>query len=100
LPPDFVIMLTTPPWKRPYSAEMLPLETLVSWIASSMNKLRACPRRFSFTTTPLIRFRFSYDSAPDTIRLPLGPLSLTPGASSAYAVSVRPIGSRSIMSER
>src|ERR1051326_149238 len=36
LPPDFVIVLTTPPVKRPYSAEMPPLRTVVSWIASSM----------------------------------------------------------------
>ena len=35
LPPDFVIMLTTPPWNRPYSAEMLPVDTLVSCTASS-----------------------------------------------------------------
>src|SRR4030081_3222902 len=34
--PDFVIGLTTPPAKRPYSAEMLPVWTVVSWIASSM----------------------------------------------------------------
>jgi len=36
LPPDFVIMLTTPPVKWPYSAEMPPVSTVVSWIASSM----------------------------------------------------------------
>ena len=99
LPPDLVIVLTTPPWNRPYSAEMLPVEIFVSWMASSMNRLRAWPRRFSLITTPLTRLRFSYDSAPDTMMLPFGPLSFTPGASSVAAFSVRPIGSRSIMSD-
>ena len=97
--PDFVIELITPPWKRPYSAEMLPVETLVSWIASSMKRLRAWPRRFSLMTTPLTRLRFSYDSAPDTMMLPPGPLSLTPGASRVAACSVRPRGSLSTRSD-
>ncbi len=35
LPPDLVIMFTTPPLKRPYSAEMFPVEIFVSWMASS-----------------------------------------------------------------
>ena len=30
LPPDFVIVLTTPPLKRPYSAEIAPVSTVVS----------------------------------------------------------------------
>ena len=59
LPPDLVIVLTTPPWNRPYSAEMLPVEIFDSWMASSMNRARAWPRRFSLTTTPFTRFRFS-----------------------------------------
>ena len=97
--PDLVTMLTTPPWKRPYSAEMLPVEIFVSWMASSMNVLRAWPRRFSFTTTPLMRNRFSYDMAPDTMMLPPGPLSVTPGASSTAELSVRPTGSSSSTSD-
>ena len=38
LPPDLVSTLTTPPPKRPYSAEMPPVATVVSWMASSMNR--------------------------------------------------------------
>ena len=37
LPPDLVIVETTPPVKRPYSAEMPPVMMVVSWIASSIN---------------------------------------------------------------
>ncbi len=99
LPPDFVIMLTTPPWSRPYSAEMLAVEIFVSWIASSMNRFRAWPRRFSFTTTPLMRKRFSNDMAPDTMMFPPGPLSWTPGASRTALLSVRPTGSSSRVSD-
>src|SRR5712671_2994296 len=95
LPPDFVIMLTTPPPKRPYSAEMAPVDTFVSWIASSMNRLSACPRRFSFTTTPLTRYWLSKESAPAIMMLPLGPLAATAGASSTASVSARPTGRRS-----
>ena len=36
LPPDLVMMFTTPPPKRPYSAETPAVATVVSWIASSM----------------------------------------------------------------
>ena len=39
LPPDLVTTLTTPPVKRPNSAEMPALATVVSWIASSIIKL-------------------------------------------------------------
>ena len=39
LPPDFVIALTTPPVKRPYSAEIAAVDVVVSWIASSMKRL-------------------------------------------------------------
>ena len=35
LPPDFVIVEITPPVKRPYSAEITPVSTVVSSIASS-----------------------------------------------------------------
>ena len=38
LPPDLVMTLTTPPPKRPYSAEMPALATVVSWTASSMTR--------------------------------------------------------------
>ncbi len=36
LPPDLVMMLTTPPPNRPYYAEMPAVATVVSWMASSM----------------------------------------------------------------
>src|SRR5262249_15688513 len=39
LPPLFVTALTTPPPKRPYSAEMPEVRTCTSSIASSMNRL-------------------------------------------------------------
>ena len=38
LPPLLVMALTTPPVKRPYSAEMPEVSTCVSSIASSMNR--------------------------------------------------------------
>ncbi len=59
LPPDLVIVLTTPPEKRPYSAEMPETEVVVSSMASSMNRSNGWPRRFSLTTTPLTRNRLS-----------------------------------------
>ena len=64
LPPDLVTALTTPPVKRPNSAEMPPVATVVSWIASSMKRSNAWPRRFSFSETPLTRKRFSNDIEP------------------------------------
>src|SRR5216684_5754875 len=67
LPPDLVSVETTPPVKRPYSAEMPPVKIVVSWMASSMKRLCGCPRRFSFTTTPLTMKRLSYDGAPDSM---------------------------------
>ena len=54
-PPCLVIVLTTPPENRPYSAETDPVWTVVSWMASSMNIENGCPRRFSLATTPLSR---------------------------------------------
>src|SRR6185503_16750926 len=36
LPPDLVTTLTTPPLKRPNSAEMPAVATVVSWTASSI----------------------------------------------------------------
>src|SRR5260221_4004695 len=95
-PPDLVIALTTPPPNRPYSAEIAPVDTFVSWIASSMNRLSAWPRRFSLTTTPLTRYWLSNERAPDIMMLPLGPLPATPGASSTASFTARPTGSRSI----
>lgn len=78
LPPDLVMVFTTPPANRPYSADTLAVEVVVSWMASSMNTLVAWPRMFSLTTTPFTRYRFSYDCAPE-ICAPLTP-AVTPGA--------------------
>ena len=55
LPPDLVIVLTTPPANRPNSAEMEDVDVLVSSMESSMKRSRAVPRTVSFTTTPLTR---------------------------------------------
>src|SRR5205085_11340059 len=35
LPPDLVMVLTTPPLKRPYSAEIAPVSTVVSTMPAS-----------------------------------------------------------------
>ena len=47
LPPDLVTAFTTPPVNRPYSAEIPDVVTVVSWIASSMKRLKGVPRRLS-----------------------------------------------------
>ena len=52
LPPDFVIALTTPPVKRPYSAEIAATDVVVSSIASSMKRLFGVPRMLSWMLTP------------------------------------------------
>ncbi len=101
LPPDFVTAFTSPPENRPNSAETAPLVTVVSWTASSMKSGTACPRRFSLSTTPFTRKRFSKDMAPAMVMacvdeswlLVLGPVLETPGASSTVAFSVRSDGS-------
>ena len=77
LPPDLVMVLTTPPVKRPYSAEMPETEAVVSWMASSMKRSSAWPRRFSLTTTPLTMNRFSNDWLPEMVTAPVP--SLRPG---------------------
>ena len=45
--PDRVMVLTMPPVKRPYSAEMPDVETVVSWMASSMKSENGSRRRLS-----------------------------------------------------
>src|SRR5471030_1197475 len=49
LPPDFVTALTTPPVKRPNSAEIEEVEVVVSASASSTNRLFGVPRTLSVT---------------------------------------------------
>src|SRR3954463_3326502 len=70
LPPLFVITLTTPPEKRPYSAEMPPVSTLVCWMASSMNRLLAVPNRLSLMSTPFIMNTLSKEVAPEIASWP------------------------------
>ncbi len=52
LPPDFVTVLMTPPWKRPYSAEIPFTFVVVSWIASSTNRVFGVARMLSVMTAP------------------------------------------------
>jgi len=100
LPPDFVIVLTTPPVKRPNSAEMPPVRTVVSLIASSMYSGFGCPRRFSFTITPSTRKRLSYEFAPEIVIWLFGPASLTPAERRVMSSMVRPVGSWLVCSVR
>src|SRR5664279_3805987 len=79
LPPDFVIAFTTPPVKRPYSAEMAAVDVVVSWIASSMKRLYGVPRMLSTMTAPLTVKRLSYECPPDIVYAAFGPFWFTPG---------------------
>ncbi len=98
LPPDFVTTLTTPPPKRPYSAEMPEVAMLVSCTASSMYRSYAWPRRFSLTLTPFTMYSVSNDIAPAIEYAPLGPVGCTAGASSSEALMSRVVGSIAIRS--
>ena len=51
----FSYIMTTPPENRPYSAEMFPVRTVCSWIASSMKRLWIWLRTFSLISAPLTR---------------------------------------------
>ena len=95
LPPDFVTVLTMPPAKRPYSAEMPEVEVVVSSMASSMNRAFGWPRRLSFTFTPLIEYVFSHDWAPEMVIAPAGPVAAAPGERATAASCVRGRGSAS-----
>ena len=97
-PPDFVMMLTTPPLNRPNSAETPPLATVVSWIASSIAVSKACPRMFSLMLTPLRRKRFSKVTEPPNENAPAGPVGCTPGAIIRIALRSRDVGSCEIRS--
>ena len=64
--PDFVIALTTPPLNRPNSAETDEVDTVVSWMASSMkDDPSVVRRRLSWITTPFRSTRFSKELAPE-----------------------------------
>lgn len=82
--------LTTPPEKRPYSAETPEVSTCVSATASSMNKLSKSPKMFSVMSTPLIMKTLSKAKPPLIVTCPvLGVLSVTPPASSTIADGFR-----------
>ena len=74
------------------------VETVVSWMASSMKRLTGCPRMFSVIATPFSRKTLSYDMAPAIVNEPSpplgppGPVALTLGAIPIAAVSVRLLG--------
>ena len=95
---------TTPPEKRPNSAEMAPVETVVSCTASSMTSGTPWPRMFSLMTTPLTMKRFSKVMAPLMVmvvdalswELVLGPVLKTPGANRIVELSDRSEGSDAI----
>jgi hypothetical protein len=59
-----VIALTTPPEKRPYSAEIPDVRTCVSSMASSMKRLCGVPNRLSVTSTPFTMKLLSNAKAP------------------------------------
>src|SRR5258705_9782207 len=97
LPPDLVIEFTTPPVKRPYSAEIAPVRVVVSWTASSTNTGCTWLRTFSVTTTPLTMTRLSYPGEPEIENWPAeNVLALMPADNSAAASGERPTGSASI----
>ena len=97
---------TTPPEKRPNSAETAPVVVVVSCSASSMKRSSGMPRRFSFTTTPLMVKRLSKLTAPAMVMAPravepaprAGPVLLTPGASDSVCSRPRLSGSFSTRS--
>ena len=93
MPPDLVMALTTPPPKRPYSAEMAAVLVVVSCSASSMKRSSGVARRLSCTVTPFTMNRFWYDIAPEIVSAPEGPLGTTPGVSMAVSRRLRASGS-------
>ena len=99
LPPDFVTAFTTPPEKRPYSAETAAVVVVVSCSASSMNRLSGVLRRLSCTTTPLTMNTFSNEAAPEIDMAPEGPVFETPGVRRAACCMVRATGSFSMKSD-
>ena len=104
LPPDFVTVFTTPPVKRPNSADTDEVDVVVSAIASSMKRLFGVPRMLSVTTAPSTVKRLSKDWPPEIVTtgetpLPIrslepGPFVLTPAASATDESSVRVTGKR------
>ncbi len=108
LPPDFVTVFTTPPVKRPNSAETVDVDVVVSAIASSMKRLFGVPRMLSVMTAPSTVKRLSKDWPPEIVTtgatpLPIrslepGPFVFTPAASATEDRSVRVTGRLSVSS--
>src|SRR5262245_9802206 len=92
LPPDLVTRFTTPPLKRPYSAETPPTDTVVSWMASSIYRGYGVPRRFSVIATPFTINNDSNELDPAIEYAPLGPVAWTAGACSTDAFTSRVVG--------
>ena len=91
-PPERVMALTTPPVKRPYSAEMPDVETVVSWIASSMKSENGVPRMLSWIWTPSSMKRLSADIAPPMVTALFGPVACAAGERLTADSSVRAVG--------
>ena len=100
LPPLLVTMLTTPPEKRPYSAEMPDVSTCVSSIASSMNRLFGGAEEVVVDVDAVDQEHVVVGEPPAIVTWPaFGVLSVRPGASSAIVNGVRPVGSSLISFE-
>ena len=82
LVPDFVITLKTPPWTRPYSAEMFALLTTTSSIVSKLLFAPKVPVVGSVVSTPSKRKTLPESGAPRALGLPSPSMSFWPGAKS------------------
>ena len=85
--------VTTPPVNRPYSAEMPDVETVVSWMASSMKSENGVPRRLSWICTPSSMNRLSADIAPPMVMALFGPVAWAAGETFTADRIVRAVGS-------
>ena len=94
-----MIAFTTPPPKRPYSAEIPEVRIWVSWMASSTNRFCGVAKMLSLMSTPLIMNTLSNAKPPlITSCCAFGEFSVKAGASWAMPWIVRGVASRSISS--
>ena len=100
LPPDFVIVLTTPPVNRPYSADTDDTVVVVSWMASSMNRLFGVARTLSMMTAPSTVKRLSKVGPPEIVNaLPRPVTWATPEDAATADTTVRATGSLFVSSD-
>ena len=100
LPPDFVIVLTTPPVNRPNSDETELTVVVVSWMASSMNRLFGVARTLSMMTAPSTVKRLSNVGPPEIVKaLPRPVTCATPADAATAETIVRATGSLFVSSE-